>query len=136
MVDVGKFVDTIYTQRLRTEVDRSMLVERYEECFGSSHCIRTNSTFRITDVHVEIGGAILVRDLKNICFFENSVKNLGSSFVFRSLYRPTEAVAYCVKMNWSCLLVGHALSGKTTLLKVLSESCNMHLEEVVFSTHE
>ena len=75
MVDVGKFVDTIYTQRLRTEVDRSMLVERYEECFGSSHCIRTNSTFRITDAHVEIGGAILVRDLKNICSFENSVKN-------------------------------------------------------------
>ena len=134
MVDVGKFVDTIYTQRLRTEVDRSMLVERYEECFGSSHCIRTNSTFRITDAHVEIGGAILVRDLKNICSFENSVKNLGSSFVFRSLYRPMEAVAYCVKMNWPCLLVGHASSGKTTLLKVLSESCNMHLEEVVLTT--
>jgi midasin len=44
------------------------------------------------------------------------------------------AVARCINMNWPCLLVGPALSGKSTVVRVLANCCNAHVEEIALTS--
>eukprot|EP00957_Ditylum_brightwellii_P177856 13546995-Ditylum_brightwellii.AAC.1 len=80
----------------------------------------------ITDTHVKVGGALLKRSIYNSdCFVQESKPH-----IYQSSNCAMEALAYCVQLDWPCLMVGSSSSGKSTLVKVLSESCNVRLEEV------
>lgn len=128
----GKFADTIYFQRLRTQKDRDMLVQRYEECFGAKNCnINKYPSFYMTETHAKIGHALLKRKVGLHCCLSHDDPLLTRTepCFLRHLIRPMEAVGHCVRRNWPCLLIGQPASGKSTLLKLLSEACNVHLEE-------
>uniref|UniRef100_A0A7S3VEM6 Midasin n=1 Tax=Chaetoceros debilis TaxID=122233 RepID=A0A7S3VEM6_9STRA len=131
-IEQGAFSDTIYMQRLRCDNDRFLLAKRYEECFGSRDCIRDDPTIEVLDNNVRVGMAVLKRNTNILSPSESII--LGSEpSLLKNLVRPMEAVALCVEMSWPCLLVGGSSSGKSTILKSLAESCNMHLEEVALT---
>jgi midasin (ATPase involved in ribosome maturation) len=131
VIDVGAFADTIYIQRLRCHTDRQLLSDRYEYCFGYK-C--TRSTPRVTYAHesISFGLASLKRHTKTLdapnFAFLGEEPNL-----FRSLLSPLEAVSLCVELSWPCLLLGSAASGKSTILKLLAESCNRRLVDIALT---
>lgn len=131
-VDCDKFVDTIYTQRLRSENDRSLLIERYQECFGKSSNFTKSKKFCISDEHIIVGNGKAERNGK-ILTPSDEMLNGDEPFYLRGLLRPLEAITFCVKMKWPCLLVGPPASGKSTVLRILAESCNAKLEEIVLT---
>jgi len=131
IIDVGAFADTIYVQRLRCHTDRKLLSDRYEYCFGNK-CIRSTPRVSYDDQSIRVGRACVKRNTKIIDprspIFLGEEPNL-----FRSLMPSLEAVALCVEMSWPCLLVGSAASGKSTVLKLLAESCNRRMEEIALT---
>lgn len=131
-VDCDKFADTIYIQRLRTEKDRNLVTKRYKECFGDSSCFTRTPKFLVSDQYVEVGNAKMHRSTEILASSEDNLIGDEPAYL-RSLLRPMEAVAFCVRMNWPCLLVGPPASGKSTVLKMLAQSCNVKLEEVVLT---
>ena len=131
IIDVGAFADTIYIQRLRCHSDRKLLSDRFEYCFGYK-CIR--SIPRVTYDHEStyFGLARLKRYTKILDAINSTF--LGEEpNLFRSLLSPLEAVSLCVELSWPCLLVGSAASGKSTILKLLAESCNTRMEEIALT---
>eukprot|EP00563_Minutocellus_polymorphus_P011097 CAMPEP_0181061420 /NCGR_PEP_ID=MMETSP1070-20121207/22512_1 /TAXON_ID=265543 /ORGANISM="Minutocellus polymorphus, Strain NH13" /LENGTH=5087 /DNA_ID=CAMNT_0023141375 /DNA_START=277 /DNA_END=15540 /DNA_ORIENTATION=+ len=129
----GAFADTIYVQRLRSPHDRDMLVQTFETCFGDKLEIHQYPTFEMASASVTIGNAVLRRDPHQAQGI-GGLPLLGSEpDLPRALMRPAQAVAHCVNMNWPTLLVGPASSGKSSILKFLSESCNVHLEEIALT---
>lgn len=129
----GAFADTIYVQRLRSQRDRHMIVQTFEECFGATLKIRQCPTIDMRRDSVTIGNTVLRR----VPYQTRSVGGLpllGSEpGLPKALMRPAQAVAHCVNMNWPTLLVGPASSGKSSILKLLSESCNVYLEEIALT---
>jgi len=129
----GAFADTIYVQRLRSFQDRTMLIQAFEKCFGEKLEICQCPTFEVTSDSVIVGNAVLRRDPYQAGGI-GELPLLGSEpSLPRGLMRPAQSVAHCINMNWPTLLVGPASSGKSSILKFLSESCNVHLEEIALT---
>ncbi len=131
-VDCGKFADIIYTQRLRSEDDRYLLMQRYKECFGDISCFTRVPHFDVFDKHLEVGNAKVKRSELILSSSEGVLLGEQPAHL-RALARPLEAVAFCIQMNWPCLLVGSPATGKSTVLKIMAEACNMKLEEITLT---
>ena len=127
-----EFKETIYCHRFRSIQDRMVIRQRYQHLFGLKRCNDIFPQIHLTDEYIQLGNAKLHRstsllgNMHNLCFFDNTA-------LMRSYLRPMETVALCIEKNWPCLLVGPAASGKSSILKVLSQSTNMHLEEVALT---
>jgi len=136
LVDVmsaGEFVDTIYVQRLRSQNDRDMITSRFKDCFDAPLAAQLFPSFDISNTSVRVGSALLKRNpYMPRCTLGLPLQGAEPGVV-RTLMRPTQAVAHCVNMNWPTLIVGSESSGKSTILKFLSESCNVHLEEIALT---
>ena len=132
-LELGAFSDTIYIQRLRSEIDRSQLSKRYQQCFGNLDCIRLDPLVKYENKFVNIGIARLAKNVNILPPSDSIIIGEEPSFL-RHLVRPMEAVSLCIQMSWPCLLVGPAASGKSTILKSLAESCNRQLEEIALTT--
>jgi len=131
-IECGTFADTIYFQRLRCKKDRELMTKRYEECFGDISCLRRTVEFNVYEKSIEIGEAKVKRNIEILSSSEELIIGADPSRL-RSSNQPMEAVTFCVQMNWPCLLVGPPASGKSTILKVLAEGCNVRLEEVMLT---
>ena len=129
----GDYVETIYIQRLRAQYDRDMLSKRFEETFQVSLSSPRLPSFEITDDFVRIGNAVLRRDVASPYPIVSLPLQGTEPGIGRGLMRSAQSIAHCVRMNWPVLLVGSESSGKSNLLRFLSESCNFHLEEIALT---
>ena len=130
--DAGEYVNIIYIQRLRTWNDREMLKMRYQECFGTN--LQTmRPFFDMTENFTQIGNVFLRRNSQGDYSVDAPIQGTDSDLI-RSLFRPMESVGRCINMNWPCLIVGNSSSGKSTVLRTLAQSSNMHLEEVAMTS--
>lgn len=124
------FVDAIFVDRFRSKVDREMARKKFRTFFLTD-IPPISYDFNIFHHFIQIGNVKSPRHLSN-----ETDSYFGGAFqrtepdILRTLQRPMETVARCVNMNWPCLLVGGTSSGKSTILRVLSESMNITLEEM------
>ena len=129
----AKYADILYTQRLRTPQDRLLVKKRIDEYLGSDAIYRSPPRLSVSKTHVVIGTTAVERNLDESTWSDISTQESEAS-ISQALFGPMEAVASCVNMNWPCLLVGSSSSGKTSLLKVLSDACNVHVETLAMSS--
>ena len=127
-----KYADMLYTQRLRTDHDRSLIKMRLSDHFGLS----TEASYPklvVTEESVVVGSTILERFSGVTHWFDVPTQDCEPNFS-QSLLRPMEAVACCIRMNWPCLLIGPTSSGKSALLKTLGDVCNVHIETIAMTS--
>ncbi|KAL7554496.1 hypothetical protein ACHAWF_017951, partial [Thalassiosira exigua] len=131
---VAKYGDILYTQRLRTDNDRESIKNRFQDHFGSApRKQHEKPTLQVKENCVLIGTTSLER-AQGTSHWSDIPSQDSEPNVALSLLRPMEAVASCVRMNWPCLLVGPASSGKSAVLKLLAEASNVHLETLAMTS--
>ena len=128
----GKYADMLYTQRLRTDHDRSLIEKRFHDHFGSASK-KPYPKLEVRDHDVLVGTTKLQR-FSGTSYWSDIPTQNSEPDLAQSLIRPMEAVACCIRMNWPCLLIGPASSGKSAILKTLGDVCNVHIETLAMSS--
>ena len=128
----AKYADMLYTQRLRTDHDRSLIVQRFQSHFGSVSK-RRHQKLEVGDDHVLVGTTEIKR-FRGTSHWSNIPTQSSEPNISQALIRPMEAVACCIRKNWPCLLIGPASSGKSALLKTLGDACNVHIETLAMTS--
>ena len=132
--DTAKFADVLYTQRLRAAPDRESILARFRTHFGEEFLpTRSSPRLVVTDDHVTVGTTSLERCVDESHWSIVQTMQIEPD-VSEMLLRPMEAVACCVRMGWSCLLVGPTSSGKSSILNTLADACNVHIETLAMTT--
>ena len=128
----ANYADMLYTQRLRTEQDRGLIKQRFDDHFGSSSN-KAHPKLQVSQSFVTVGSTRLER-FSETSHWSGVPTQENEPDVALSLLRPMEAVACCIRMNWPCLLVGPASTGKSVLLKTLADACNIHIESLAMTS--
>lgn len=127
----AKYADILYTQRLRTVQDRLLVKERFADLRAGVK-IASPSRLIVSESHVIVGTTKIERNQDVFSWLHIPTHESGPN-ISQSLYGPLEAVACCIQMNWACLLVGSSSCGKNTILKLLGDACNIHVETLAMS---
>lgn len=132
--DTAKFADVLYTQRLRAAPDRESILARFRTHFGEG-VLPTGSSpgLVVSDDLVTVGTTSLERCADETHWSIVQAMQTEPD-VSEMLLRPMEAVACCVRLGWSCLLVGPTSSGKSSILNTLADACNVHIETLAMTT--
>lgn len=127
------FVNLLYLQRMRTEIDRKHIQKTYEDIFGELFSIEMNPWYHITPFSLQIGKVILPRNHINgiIPFFQFERKQLR---LLHQFLHPLENLMQCVKMNWMSILCGPQHSGKTSLVRLLAQLTGNTLREFAMNS--
>eukprot|EP01133_Synstelium_polycarpum_P016329 gene16329-19424_t len=123
----GKFVDTIYLQRMRTEEDRQYIRDVYSRMFPDNPIDFTASKaphYSVTPVAVQVGHA-LIRRSEGVSPISTSARML----MLQRLLNPIEALMTCVRMNWMSIVIGPTASSKTTAIRMLAQMTGNTLYE-------
>lgn len=131
--NAAKYADVLYTQRLRTASDRTMIQKRFISNFGRNLVFKPHTRIEIAPKGVIVGSTLIDRCIDTTQWADIQIQDAEPS-ISLSLLQPMEAVACCIRMNWACLLVGPSSSGKSTLLKTLADACNVHIETLAMSS--
>jgi midasin (ATPase involved in ribosome maturation) len=130
---VARYADMLYTQRLRTDSDRTLIENRFRDHFGDTFNSSPNAKLEVTKNSVVIGETVLQRFAESTHWSGVPVQESAPD-LSESLLRPMEAVASCIRMNWACLLIGPPSSGKSALLKNIAGACNVHIETLAMTS--
>ncbi|CAH0557511.1 unnamed protein product [Brassicogethes aeneus] len=110
-------VQLIYGDRMRTNFDKLKIRDIFESVFecgfsGNNPVVYVNSdSVYFGDVRVE-------RDTDNLNY--NVLKQDKTCLVLRSQLPALRSLAYCVNLKWMAILVGTSGSGKSGVVKTLS----------------
>ncbi|CAM6097712.1 unnamed protein product [Calypogeia fissa] len=124
------FLDVVYLQRMRTKQDRHHVLRLYEEVFGNSAEIETYPLVSVDPQNLKVGRATLPRrhgaQLQRDTFTQiQLLPGLGNCL---------ETLMHCVRKGWMCNLVGPAVSGKTSLVRLLAALTGNILHEFALSS--
>ncbi|KAK8238602.1 hypothetical protein HDK90DRAFT_533293 [Phyllosticta capitalensis] len=113
------FLDTIVTQRFRTDMDRKMASQLFDKFF-TDEGKRNRFFHNVGKEHIQVGLGMLPR---------NSVlQHLRSSFeTRRSMLSVMESMMIAVQLNWPVILVGPPGSGKSSLIRHLAAAVGAEL---------
>ena len=111
---VGRFVDLVYLQRMRTREDRTAIMTRYQQVFGQPLDIDRYPPFSISSTWLRIGDCFLSRvtDAPLPPTAELSLLHSSNSALYQ--------LAQCVEMRYPALLIGESSSGKSSLVHTLA----------------
>jgi midasin len=129
----AKYANILYTQRLRTAQDRTLVKKQFNEYLGKAAIFNSPPRLTVSQTRVVVGTAAIERNLDEFAWSDIPTQDSGPDTA-QSLYSPMEAVASCVRMNWPCLLVGPSSSGKNTILKTLADASNIQIETLAMSS--
>lgn len=106
------FLDTIFTQRFRSEADRNRVLELFTSTYGNRVDRRTYY-HNLSPAGLQVGLGLLERN-QRLAFSENS------SFLRNSQLCSIESLMICIQQNWPVILVGPSGSGKSNLIRQLA----------------
>jgi MoxR-like ATPase len=154
--NAARYVDLVYLQRMRTMEDRTKLAQLYHEVFSAplsveelndvhgaedqaQSLLQTTSklivdeypTFRLTNSFVQLGDAFLPRRLDVSSADESSQSPL---LVLHQLLRPLHHLATCLQHNFPVILLGETATGKTSLVRLLSQLTHTPLHEILMTS--
>ncbi|KAL8046294.1 hypothetical protein ABFX02_08G168300 [Erythranthe guttata] len=123
------FLSSIYLQRMRTPADRVEVMKLYEQIFGLEPFVDPYPRVNLNPDSVIVGDVAIERSLCQASgISSNNLK------ILPGLRHCLEAMGQCVKHQWLCILVGPPSSGKTSLVRLLSELTGNVLNELNLST--
>ncbi|KAF3780443.1 Midasin [Nymphaea thermarum] len=123
------FLSVVYLQRMRTVDDRKQVMKLYEEVFGDKPYISAFPMVQINEQELIVGGACISRK-----HFQPAKVSKTPLHLLPGMRHSMEAVVHCVKQGWCCILVGPPSSGKTSLVRLLSELTGNTLHEYSLSS--
>ena len=122
------FVDLVYLQRMRTLPDRKALLETYQRIMGHMPRIDTKPYYHITPTTVQVGNSTLSRSQTGYIGTPRKIELL------QQFLNPIENIMKCIEMNWMCILTGSTASGKTSMVRLLSQITRNTLYEFAMNT--
>jgi midasin (ATPase involved in ribosome maturation) len=122
------YVEMVYVQRMRNEIDRQRVRELYAEMCGGDLIIPQNPSYDITPTHVRVGSAFVPRQSSESNNESNSLQ------LFQHDLPVMESVLKCVELGWMAILGGPSGSGKTSLVRLLAQITGHRLEEFAMNS--
>jgi midasin len=95
----SKYADILYTQRLRTTQDRAEIKRRLLVHFGDASTLSPRPKLKVSNDCVVVGTTILQRFTETSHWSDVPIQD-DEPAISQSLFRPMEAVASCILMNW------------------------------------
>ncbi|CAG8594552.1 11651_t:CDS:2, partial [Racocetra fulgida] len=123
-----EYLDLIYLQRMRTEQDRDCIISVFNEIFGQNYQRPKHPYYHIDPKFVQVGHSLLKRKDSHIT--HSSINKLH---ILQSQLHPLQSLMKCVEMNWMVILTGPEASGKTNLVRLLSNLTGNPLEEFMMN---
>ncbi|CAG8447499.1 16137_t:CDS:10 [Dentiscutata erythropus] len=124
----AEYLDLIYLQRMRNKQDRDCIISVFNEIFGLNYQQQKHPYYHIDPKFIQVGHSLLEREDSNI---SHSLTN--KLHVLQSQLRPLQSLMKCVEMNWMVMLTGPEASGKTNLVRLLSNLTGNPLEEFMMN---
>ncbi|RZF47806.1 hypothetical protein LSTR_LSTR006070 [Laodelphax striatellus] len=128
---IGSYARLIYVDRLRSEEDRSQVIELYNSILGDEYPFPVHEGgFYTTRTAVLFKGIALEKAKKEDdvnCCLTDYVDQSNHLLVLNSQLAILQSMAACVKNNWMTILVGGKGSGKTSVVHVFSQLCGRRL---------
>ncbi|OCL14238.1 midasin [Glonium stellatum] len=117
------FLDTIFTQRFRSEADRNRVLELFAKTYESGLDRRTYY-HNLSLGSIQVGLGLLERS-RDLAFSNNT------PFLRNSQLCSIESLMICIQQNWPVILVGPPGSGKSNLINQMAAITGANL--VTFS---
>ncbi|KAI8544654.1 hypothetical protein RHMOL_Rhmol08G0312700 [Rhododendron molle] len=123
------FLNIIYVLRMRRADDRRKVVQLYEEVFGRKAFLNPYPCVQLNPQYLVVGNSHIKRN------HSQSSKSSNSELkILPGLRHNLEAAALCVQHEWLSILVGPSSSGKTSLIRLLSQLTGNVLNEISLSS--
>ncbi|CAG8487914.1 37837_t:CDS:10, partial [Gigaspora margarita] len=123
----AEYLDLIYLQRMRNEQDRNCIISAFNEIFNMNYQQQKHPFYHIDPKFIQVGHSLLERKDSYIIHSANKLH------VLQSQLRPLQSLMKCVEMNWMVILTGPEASGKTNLVRLLSNLTGNPLEEFMMN---
>ncbi|GAA0141094.1 hypothetical protein LIER_02318 [Lithospermum erythrorhizon] len=123
------FLNTVYVQRMRTKADRQAVRNLYHSVFGSHAQRNLHPRVHVNPKYLVVGNVSLERNSSKA-----TKKSVSELKLLPGQSHSLEAVAHVVKQQWLCILVGPASSGKTSIVRILSQLTGNVLNELNLSS--
>jgi midasin len=113
---------TIYLHRFRLSSDRARVLSLFNELFDETLTLEDRPWPSFTPSHVQFGHALLPRS-------SHSDPSASQLSLLQSHLSPLEAMAKCIDLGWLVIVSGPALSGKTSILRLLAQLSGRRLRQ-------
>ncbi|KAK9063930.1 hypothetical protein SSX86_017802 [Deinandra increscens subsp. villosa] len=124
------FLNTVYVQRMRSTTDRQEVVNLYEQVFGVKTLINLYPRVQLNPESLIVGNTYVKRNNNNI----QSSSSTRELKILPGQRQSLETVAQCLHHQWLVLLIGPAASGKTSLIRLMSQLTGNVLNELSLSS--
>lgn len=123
------FLNTVYVQRMRSYTDRQEVVNLYEEVFGVKPFINLYPRVQLNPENLIVGNTYVKRNT-----MQSSTVSSCELKILPGQRQSLEAMAQCLHHQWLVLLIGPAASGKTSLVRLMSQLSGNVLNELSLSS--
>ncbi|MCL7041049.1 hypothetical protein MKW94_021074 [Papaver nudicaule] len=123
------FLNVVYVQRMRTAADRREVIKLHEEIFEVKAFINPYPRVLINPQNLIVGNAVAERN-----HFQPSAVTNDELNILPGIRSSLESALNCIQYQWLCILVGPSSSGKTGLVRLLSQLTGNVLNELNLSS--
>lgn len=121
------FLDVIISQRFRTEEDRVLVSQLYEQVFNDTSADAKSYYHNLTPEYLQVGLGIMQRHALLQRTPEPAMRILPGDLPI------LESLILCIEQSWPSILVGSAGCGKTTTIRKLAAVSGANLVELALS---
>ncbi|KAJ0755641.1 putative von Willebrand factor, type A, AAA+ ATPase domain, midasin, midasin, AAA lid domain 7 [Helianthus annuus] len=123
------FLNTVYVQRMRSSTDRQEVINLYKQVFGVKPVINLYPRVQLDPENLIVGNTYVKRNNTKA-----SALSLCELKILPGQRQSLESVAQCLHHQWLVLLIGPAASGKTSLIRLMSQLTGNVLNELSLSS--
>ncbi|KAI3964519.1 hypothetical protein MKW92_001685 [Papaver armeniacum] len=123
------FLNVVYVQRMRTAADRREVIKLHEEVFEVKAYINPYPRVLINPQNLIVGNSVVERN-----HFQPFAVTKDELYILPGIRSSLESAFNCVQYQWLCIVVGPSSSGKTALVRLLSQLTGNVLNELNLSS--
>ncbi|KAI3975195.1 hypothetical protein MKX01_020596 [Papaver californicum] len=123
------FLNVVYVQRMRTAADRREVIKLHEEIFEVKAYINPYPRVLINPQNLIVGNSVVERN-----HFQPSAVTKDELNILPGIRSSLESALTCIQYQWLCIVVGPSSSGKTALVRLLSQLTGNVLNELNLSS--